>query len=213
MAANTIIGYFYLHAMDRLRLLLFAALYVSGGAAAQQTGKVSASANTLQPAPAGRSIKPFQPPKAASLSDAAVARTPKRFFGHPEFGQTAWNAPCESCPELIHERTAYKRMYIDWQDPDKFYLQQSYAPPHYRDADGWRRTIDPNLAPTETPGVYRAASQPHPVELNLNEGYAKLTLAPGMELEQAANSKLFIANPFKIWDFGGLLIVFIFWNN
>lgn len=154
---------------------------------------VPASANQLQVSTSGFAVQPFEPREPASLSEAAVNQTPERFFGHPEFGQKAWNAPCESCSELIHERTAYKRLYLDWQDPDKFYLQQSYAPLHYRDAQGWLRTIDPRLAPTEMPGVFRAANQPHPVEIDLNKGCAKLTLAPGMELKLQEDVRLHLS--------------------
>lgn len=97
---------------------------------------------------------------------------------HPEYGILPYDAQCGNCVELIDKRTANSRYYINPYRPNYNYSQQSYLPLHYRkdSTDVWR-TIDHRLLPEMKAGEYKAANQPMPTALSLNNKTTTLQVA------------------------------------
>lgn len=122
------------------------------------------------------------------LTQALLENTPAAFRSHPEFGVITYMTPCSTCVELLQKRDFYSRYYIDAYDRTHFYVQQSYFPLHYRDADGILRTIDPRLKPDSAHlGLYHAPSQPYPTFYDLNN---HVTSIKAWELTYRFNQKL-----------------------
>lgn len=92
---------------------------------------------------------------------------PDSLVHHPDMGIVPYNTQCQNCIELLGKRTVNGRYYIDKSDPETFYVQQSYFPLHYKDANGFWVTIDPRLRPLNTSnGLYEAKKQPVPTFFN-----------------------------------------------
>lgn len=145
---------------------------------------------TANIAPKEHNFFTFPSEKPADLSEAVFSRTPKEFYGHPEFGKVAYQTGCSNCAELVHKRTANSRYYIDLGEPSKFYIQQAYGPVHYRDAQGYWRSIDPRLRPADQPGVYRTPGQPNVFTINLKEDYTEAEFDGGKRLRYNAGARV-----------------------
>lgn len=109
------------------------------------------------------------------VSDELLRHTSDTMLSHPEFGYNPHNTQCSNCVELLDKRTGFGRYYIDPQDANHFYVQQSYFPLHYPDENGYLRTIDPYLLPAGA-AMYRAPNQPVPTF------YDNRQHTPGMEV-------------------------------
>ena len=110
--------------------------------------------------------------------------TPAEFHHHPEFGTIPYQFYRKDMVELIHKRTEKSRYFVNPDDPNKFTIHQSYGSLHYRDENGWWRTIDPRLRPNEKEvNVYHAPYQHTPTKIDLNKGYTSLTLSNRFELK------------------------------
>ncbi|TVR77128.1 MAG: gliding motility-associated C-terminal domain-containing protein [Chitinophagaceae bacterium] len=88
-------------------------------------------------------------------------QVPKEFHRHPEFATKPFRADCENCVELIHLRNEHERTYIK---PDgrnnHFFYQQSFGPMHFKDEDGFWKTLDYRLFPNENNSVFSTVNQP-----------------------------------------------------
>lgn len=109
-----------------------------------------------------------------SLSDASSPQAKQ----HPEYGILPYNAQCQQCVELIDKRTSNSRFFIDPNNKDHTFSQQSYFPLHYKKEgeDIWR-TIDARLTPaSNNQGVYVANNQPVPAKCDMNKLCTSLTV-------------------------------------
>ncbi|HZH86998.1 MAG TPA: T9SS type A sorting domain-containing protein [Brumimicrobium sp.] len=92
---------------------------------------------------------------------------PKAFHDHPEFGKIAYNAPCDNCFELIHERTDSTKLYVERNsNGTHFYSQAIYGIFHY-EKDGNQLTYDPRLSHKGN-NIYRSDNQDTPTQLDIN---------------------------------------------
>lgn len=120
--------------------------------------------------------------------------TPPAFHNHPDYGILPGDAPCSDCIELLQDRTLNSRYYIKNGSGGKvFYVQTSYGNFNYVDSAGWIKEIDPSLHLPEN-GIYKAAHQPVPATLNMNNGTTTLKAA-GLNL-------LFNNNP-QVYEIDG----------
>ena len=96
--------------------------------------------------------------------------TSKEFRSHPEFALNPHNSPCEDCTEQIEKRTLNSRYFVkNGSNGSEYFHQKSYGNLHYQDNDGWLRTVDPRLFPSEIPGRYEAPFQQCPVFIYVND--------------------------------------------
>lgn len=87
---------------------------------------------------------------------------------HSEYGILPFNAPCDSCVEVLDKRTEDTRYFIEnGSDGREFHTQQSYGPMHYKAFDGMWHTIDYRLKPTNQTNVFGASDQLFPVSIDL----------------------------------------------
>ncbi len=144
----------------------------------------SGSFGGLNPAaPRQLNLTYFEAESEVSAHPAILRQVETDFLDHPELLSPGIKPPCANCTERVDRRTAYAKYFYDNARPGQFTIYQSNAPIHYRDAQGWWRTIDPKLRPVAgQAGVYAAAQQPAPTRLNLTQGYAALQVGKGLEL-------------------------------
>src|SRR5690554_6867764 len=92
---------------------------------------------------------------------------PNEFHNHPEFGKIAYNAPCDNCFELIHERTDTTKMYVERNsNGTHFYSQAIYGLFHY-EKEGRLLTYDPRLSHKGN-YIYRSDNQDTPTQLDIS---------------------------------------------
>ncbi|MBC8173916.1 MAG: gliding motility-associated C-terminal domain-containing protein [Chitinophagales bacterium] len=119
-----------------------------------------------------------------NVSRELIAITSEKDQQHPEFGTLPYNAPCTDCYEDLGKRKPDERYFVkNGTGGKEFYIQRSYGPIHYYDENNFLRTIDWNLYPTKTPGVYAAASQQIPAKIDCREKYCSLTLSDHFEFK------------------------------
>lgn len=93
-------------------------------------------------------------------SDKAIA--------HKEYGTLPFNAPCESCVEVLDKRTEDTRYFIEnGSEGKQFHTQQAYGPLHYKGQDGNWYTLDYRLKPTSFQDVFEAKDQLFPVNIDV----------------------------------------------
>lgn len=126
--------------------------------------------------------------------DAAILRLVEPAFReHPEYRGAFQKPPCGDCTERVDRRTTHAKYYYHNSKPSEFTVYQSYYPLHYRDANGWLRTIDPRLQVAAADAlVYEAPNQPAPTRLDLRRGFAALRLPTGSELRVNETARVFI---------------------
>lgn len=94
---------------------------------------------------------------------------------HPEYGVLPYDAKCTDCMELIDQRSAFSRQYIDTKRAGHTYSEESYFPMHYRDQQNRWRTIDYRLRPVPAKrDVYAATHQRLPVKFDLAGHYTSI---------------------------------------
>lgn len=96
----------------------------------------------------------------------ALQETPASYLAHPEKGQTQLQNPfMQNSYELIHKRTAYERFFMNPCGSQTYVL--SNTPLHYKDKDGWWRTIERAFdANKNAPHIYELRQQSKPVSFN-----------------------------------------------
>lgn len=103
--------------------------------------------------------------------DAAV---PLSYHSHPEYGINPYDGDIDSTYELIDQRTVDTRTFVkQGTNGSVIYKQTGYFAMHYLDAQGWWRTIDDRLHPTNG-GEFTAMNQPEPTKINVDSGYATI---------------------------------------
>jgi len=98
--------------------------------------------------------------------DVALLTVPERYKTHPEYGKTKLaNPDKQNSYELIQERTADSRLF---QNPDgSLTAVKSGVPMHYKDANGWWRTIDVAFEEDAiTPHLYNLNKQRLPISFD-----------------------------------------------
>lgn len=106
--------------------------------------------------------------------------TPDSLKTHPEYGTLPYNAPCTDCVELLAERTASTRRFIqDRGESNRFLTTSSLIDLHYKDASNRWVSFDPRLMPTDLPGVYQSRRQPNTTVFNAVEGYSSIFMIDG----------------------------------
>ncbi len=102
------------------------------------------------------------------------AFTPPDFKSNPDFGILPFDKPSENCIELIDQRTADSRYFIEQGSSGKhFYKQQSYGAINYQDKSGWWREINYRLKPISDL-IFEASNQPSTVAVNLEEKFSSI---------------------------------------
>lgn len=111
---------------------------------------------------------------------------------HPEYGTLAFQAPCDNCVELLDKRSETQREFLLLDKPGEVILQAANGPLHYKDAQGFWRTIDHHLQPMAL-GVFAAPKQPFPVQVNLNDGTVHIGRAgqPGITTSTAMRTYVY----------------------
>ncbi|MBI3133281.1 MAG: T9SS type A sorting domain-containing protein [Bacteroidetes bacterium] len=118
--------------------------------------------------------------------------TPAEFQTHPEFGTLPYNAPCQDCYELIHERTDSTRMFVGkGAESTLFYSQAAYGKIHYTDSDGYLRTYDPRIKPLyESSTVFESSHQDFPIRIDSDQHLTSFTLPGGEQIALNRNIEL-----------------------
>ena len=97
---------------------------------------------------------------------------------HPEFGTMAFNAPDGDLIEVLEKRAIDYRYYINPNQPNEFYIQQSLGDLHYKKDGNWI-TIDHHLL-NKGNGIFEATNQPEPVGFNTNSMVSYIVTPSGM---------------------------------
>ena len=108
-----------------------------------------------------------------SVLEKLKAMTPKAYHDHPEFGKLPHNTQCDSCMELIHERTASKRRFVHIRSEERIFVQRSNGELHYENDEGRWISIDSYLEPQQGSDLLAAEDQPVSVRID-PEGYSTL---------------------------------------
>jgi len=104
----------------------------------------------------------------AEITEELLKLTPADYHDHPEFGKLPYNAPCEDCFELIHERTDTTKMFVKNGSEGKHYFSQAtYGLVHYEE-NGKKMTYDPRLR-KKAIGYYESDKQDTPTFIDINE--------------------------------------------
>ena len=118
-------------------------------------------------------------------------KTSQQAKAHPEYGILPFNSQCTECIELIDQRTAYSRQFIDPKRAGHTYSQESYFALHYLDGQKQWRTVDHRLRPMQGKnGVYAAMNQPLPVKFDMSSHYTSIDLGT-FELKHNHNLSLY----------------------
>ncbi len=93
---------------------------------------------------------------------------------HPEYGTLPFNAGCENCFEVLEKRTADERYFLkESSDGTEFFIQKSYTPMHFKNAEGRWVTIDSRIKKISDK-KFTAAQQQFPVEIDLENGLTSI---------------------------------------
>ena len=96
------------------------------------------------------------------------------FKNHPEYGSLAFNSGCTDCYEVLEKRTADERFFLkNGSNGKEFFIQKSYTPMHFQNAEGEWLTIDPRIKPCGE-NIFKASQQVSPTEINLAEGFTSI---------------------------------------
>jgi len=111
-----------------------------------------------------------------SKGGTTLRDVPERYKAHPEYGKTKLaNPDMQNSYELIQERTIDSRLF---QNPDgSFTAVKAGEPMHYKDADGWWRTIDVTFEQDAIkPQVYNLNKQRLPMSFDSKSGVVSMKL-------------------------------------
>lgn len=105
----------------------------------------------------------------------------KGFENDPELGALFPNAPCSNCYELLEKRTANQKYFVEeGSGTQKFILQSSQYPVHYKDAQGRWRTIAEHLEKDNAhAGQFGTKGRDVNSSINAAEGYTTLSTDGG----------------------------------
>jgi gliding motility-associated-like protein len=114
---------------------------------------------------------------------------------HPEIGMLFAEAPCRNCYELISKRTEISKTFIKAGTNGADIMQQtSSGPMHYKGPNGVWLTIKSRLQPGTQKGIFAAAEQEAPVEVNTVDKFASLGKA-GQSIQFNRNLELVFSKP------------------
>jgi gliding motility-associated-like protein len=123
-----------------------------------------AGANTGLAQVQSGTFRELQPSEVVALVSAPEWRA------HPEFGQLPPDAPCTDCAEVLALRSAHERVFVRQSQTHnsvtELAWQKSHWALHYRDANGWIRSIDPTW--TSSSEGFQTAAMPMPVQVGTN---------------------------------------------
>lgn len=108
--------------------------------------------------------------------EKVIQEVPITYRLHPEYGKTKLSNPLmQNSIELIQERTVDSRLF---KNPDgSFTLVKSGEPMHYKDADGWWRTIQVAFKQNQqSPEIYYLNQQPKPIAFNAKTAQINIQL-------------------------------------
>ncbi len=98
------------------------------------------------------------------------------YYNHPEFGVLPHNTGCFDCVEDLSKRTVDSRYYIEiGTDGRGFIKQQAKGALHYKDENGWWRTIDTKLEQSANPDIYTSKNTKIKSKIDLGKGFISLT--------------------------------------
>ena len=105
-----------------------------------------------------------------------LLEVPERFKAHPEYGKTKLSNPnLQNSYELIQERTVDSRLFQNLDGT--FTSVKSGEPMHYKDADGWWRTIEVTFEEDAVkPQLYHLDKQNLPMSFDGTSGIVSMTL-------------------------------------
>jgi hypothetical protein len=120
---------------------------------------------------------------------------PDSFRNHPEYGKLPFNCGLDTVIELIDRRDEFSRTLVKKGTEGKIiYVQKGYFPLHYRDANGWWRTIDEYIHADSPSGLFTALDQPCPTSIDANAGLATVSNGTTV-LRFNRNIELFFEDP------------------
>jgi gliding motility-associated-like protein len=132
-----------------LRFLLFIILFLSGPIhSLAQTNNEQKGMETKP-----KNYTSFSPREIQHIEEWKKHNLPE-YYGHPDFGKLAKDAPCQECVEDLSKRNADERYFIDIENPGKFYQQKALGDLHGELNGDWV-TIDQALYPASN-GVYES---------------------------------------------------------
>ncbi len=100
---------------------------------------------------------------------------PDTLFDHPEFGILPFDKPYgKNVVEDLSKRNAYKRYYVDLDNPNFFYIQKSATPINFKRDNDWIAIS--SLLEKESNNVYSALNQPFPTSVNISEGVTSIKI-------------------------------------
>jgi gliding motility-associated-like protein len=105
-----------------------------------------------------------------AIPDELILATPQQFINHPEIGVKTAIGNYTNLIELVHKRTENTAYYIKANTQGReFVIHASDKPLHYRDKNGWFKTLSPNLFLTKA-GSFVANQQPYPIGFENGNG-------------------------------------------
>ena len=115
-------------------------------------------------------------PEEAFKVNNTLREVPEKFKAHPEYGKTKLSNPdMQSSYELIQERTVDSRLFQNLDG--SFTAVKSGEPMHYKDADGWWRTIDVTFEQDAIkPQIFNLNKQRLPISFDSKTGVVNMKL-------------------------------------
>ena len=118
------------------------------------------------------------------------------FENDPEVGVLYSNAPCKDCYEMISERTETSKTFTRaGSNGHDIIIRSANFPMHYRDEKGKWRTIQSDLKPTGTQGVYATSNQPVTVNINTKEHHSNIASNNGSSISYNRDLELVYITP------------------
>ncbi|OQA01817.1 MAG: hypothetical protein BWY70_00236 [Bacteroidetes bacterium ADurb.Bin408] len=125
-------------------------------------------------------------------TDIVLTEIPVRYLQHPEYGKTRLaNPQMQNSIELIHERTVDSRLF---KNPDgSFTIVKSGEPMHYKDAEGWWRTIEVAFEnDSVNTSLFYLNKQPNPISFDAKTAQIKMQLDESHNCLEYGNDLSFI---------------------
>lgn len=102
-----------------------------------------------------------------------ATRINSEFESHPELGIIPFNFTASSkVVEVLSERTAFTRKFINPEQPSEFYIQQFLTPVHVL-KNGFWQTLDHRLKPSSH-NIYESKNHYDYKKLNINDKYTQI---------------------------------------
>jgi len=124
--------------------------------------------------------------------EIVLTEIPAQYLKHPEYRKTKLSNPdMQDSYELIHERTIDSRLFQNMDG--SFTTVKSGEPMHYKDADGWWRTIEVVFEEDHAkPHLYHLNKQPRPMSFDAKTAQIKMQLDESHNILEYGNDLSFI---------------------